>query len=90
MENYAISEFLLKYVILPLLTGLATLGFWAFKMVKNDLDDTKKRTDQLEKELVQVRQVAETEFKYISRDIKEQKDDIKEIKNLILRLIGEE
>ena len=90
MENYAISEFLLKYIILPLLTALATLGFWAFKMVKKELDETKKRTDQIEKDVVQIRQVAETEFKYMSRDIKEQKDDIKEIKSLILRLIGEE
>lgn len=82
MENYAISEFLLKYVISPLIVGLATLGYGMFKKQQKELDETKERVSQAEKDVVRIVQRADTEFQYMARDLKE-------IKELVLKLVDD-
>lgn len=79
MENAAMTEFLLKYVIIPLITALTGLGWWMFKKQSRELDETKDRTNQNEKDIVDLRRQVNTEFKYLSKDILEIKDMVKQL-----------
>jgi hypothetical protein len=82
MENLAISEFLMRYVIFPLITALTGLGWWMFKKQAKELDEVKSRTNQTEKDIVRIMQRADTEFQYMARDIKD-------IKQLVLKLVDD-
>lgn len=63
-------ELVVKYTILPLLTIICTVGWSMYKKQDSRIDNLEKRTNDTEKAVIEIR----TEFKFISRDIKEIKD----------------
>lgn len=63
-------ELILRYAIIPLLTIICTVGWSMYKKQDARIDNLEKRTNDTEKAVIEIR----TEFKFISRDIKEIKD----------------
>lgn len=63
-------ELALKYAILPLLTLICTGGFAMYKKQDARIDGLEKRTSDIEKAVIEIK----TDFKYLTRDIKEIKD----------------
>ena len=74
MEQYSVVEFLSKYVIIPLVTGIASLGWYVVKKQNDRLDTLKAEVDNMKQEIAEIKTEIKTEFKYISRDIKEVKE----------------
>lgn len=60
-------EPLLRYAILPMLTVIGTLGWSMYKKHDVRLDNLEKKTNDIEKAVIEIK----SEFKYVSRDIKE-------------------
>ena len=70
------SEILIRYILLPLLTAICTMGWYMFKKHDSRLEHLENRTNESEKTQVQIN----TAFKYLSQDLQEIKDLIKELK----------
>lgn len=81
MENFSISEFVVKYIFIPCLTFFSSLALWLWKKQNTDIDDLYMKVNKNEKDIVEIKQENKTEFKYIARDIKE-------IKELLQKLIN--
>lgn len=79
MENFSISEFVVRYIFIPCLTFFSSLALWVLKRQNADIDELINRTNKNEKDIAEIRQENKTEFKYISRDIKEIKELLKEV-----------
>lgn len=77
METYSLSDFLARYVIVPLITGITALGWYMFKKQDKRIDDLEKRTTETEKSSIEIN----TSFKYIARDIKEIKELVTKLNN---------
>lgn len=71
MELVEILKLFLQYALVP----LATVGWYMFKKQDTRLDNLEKRTSETEKAVIEIK----TEFKYVSRDIKD-------IKNMVTKL----
>lgn len=70
MDLETITLSFLKYGILPLLTVLCTVMWNLFKKHEARLDSIEQRASETEKAVIEIK----TEFKFISRDIKEIKE----------------
>ncbi len=70
MELGATLEVFFKYILLPLLTAICTMGWHMMKKQDTRIDHLEARTSETEKAIIEIK----TEFKFISRDIKEIKD----------------
>ncbi len=68
MELGQLIEIILKYALVPLFT----VSWYMFKKHESRLEHLEKRTTDTEKAIIEIR----TEFKFISRDIKEIKEMI--------------
>lgn len=67
----------IRYAILPLLSVICTVGWALYKKHDTRLDAIESRQNNMEKVIIEIK----TEFKYISRDIKEIKELLKTISN---------
>lgn len=72
-----ILEMVIRYAILPLLSVICTVGWALYKKHDMRLDTLENRQNDIEKVVIEIK----TEFKYISRDIKEIKELLKSISN---------
>lgn len=68
-------ELFLRYAIIPLATVICTLGWFMIKKQDFRIDNLEKRTNDIEKAVIEI----QTEFKYVSRDIKEIKTMISKL-----------
>ncbi len=77
MELNELLTTFFKYGLLPLLTALCTVGWNMVKKQDTRLDNLEQRTSETEKAIIEIK----TEFKFISRDIKEIKDILVKLSN---------
>lgn len=65
-----VVELIVRYAVLPILSVLCTVAWSLYKKHEMRLDILESKHNDLEKAVIEIR----TEFRYISRDIKEIKD----------------
>jgi hypothetical protein len=68
-------ELFLRYAILPLLTIICTVAWSMHKKHDERLEKLEERANDTEKDAIEVR----TAFRYVSNDIKEIKEMLKEL-----------
>lgn len=61
---------IIKYGILPLLTGVCAVGWHMYKKIEARMENLESRTNDVERTLIEIK----TAFSYVSRDIQEIKE----------------
>jgi len=73
-----LGDFVLRYVLIPTLTLIGTVTWYIYKKQDVKIDSLEQRINLLEKAYIE----SKTEFKFVSRDIRE----IKEILQILQKL----
>lgn len=68
-------EFLTRYVVLPLCTIIATIGWFMLKKQDSRIDNLENRTMSTEKDVIEIKTEIRKDIQYMAEDIK----DIKEL-----------
>jgi len=72
-----IFEFIARYIVLPLSTIICTMGWWMIRKLDERLDILESRTNNTEKEVIEIRTELRKDIQYMAEDIKEIKDLLK-------------
>ncbi len=70
-----VIEFITRYLILPLAMGICTMGWFMFRKQDRRLDVLENRTNDTEKEVIEMRTELRKDIQYMAEDVK----DIKEL-----------
>jgi len=68
--NMDLLDPIIRYAIIPLLSVLCTIVWYMYKKHDMRIELIEKRHNEMEKAIIEIK----TEFRYLSRDIKEIKD----------------
>lgn len=72
-----VLEFIAKYLILPLGTIICSMGWYMIKKQNDRIDVLEERTNDTEKNVIEIRTEIRKDIQYMAEDIKEIKELLK-------------
>jgi hypothetical protein len=72
-----VLEFIAKYLVLPLGTIICTMGWRMIKKQDERIDSLEKRTNNTEKNVIEIKTEIRKDIQYMAEDIKEIKQLLK-------------